>query len=100
VATEKGGKDSGVADDIAPNNILIYAKTETEHISPAEQARVDQLGSYPIALGWEVEGTILARRGEDGPLWEQVHQGPKRDRLKAVVLWDEDRARPVIIASR
>ena len=60
VATEKGGEDSGVADDIVPNNILIYAKTEAEHISPAEQARVDQLGSYAIALGWEVEGTILA----------------------------------------
>jgi hypothetical protein len=45
-----------VADDIVPNNILIYAKTETEHISPAEQARADQLGSYAIALGWGVEG--------------------------------------------
>jgi hypothetical protein len=39
VATEKGGEDSGMADGIVPNNILIYAKIETEHISPAEQAR-------------------------------------------------------------
>ncbi|MBL1121052.1 hypothetical protein JK364_53860 [Streptomyces sp. 110] len=89
-----------MADDIARNNILIYVKTGTEHFSPAEQARVDQLGRYAIALGWEVEGTILVRRGEDGSLWELIYQGLKSYRLNAVVLWDEDRARPVIIASR